>query len=157
MKFKKGNLLDAPEMLIAHGCNAQGVMGSGVAKYVKEKWPEAYKEYHEICEEYEGHREDLLGSNHYFSVSSDDNEQVLVNAITQVTFGEGKQARYTAIVDCLVAAIEDYIYVPNEGETLQIAIPLIGCGLGGLKWEILKELLEEVEERYDAEFVVYEL
>lgn len=151
MKFKKGNLLDATETLIAHGCNAQGVMGSGVAKYVREKWPEAYEEYHDLCEEYEGRRDELLGSNHYFTVGED---QVLVNAITQVTYGEGKQARYTAVVDCLVVAIEDYWV---EGETIQVAIPLIGCGLGGLKWEVLKELLEEVEERYDAEFVVYEL
>lgn len=32
IQYKTGNLLDTPDSYIVHGCNAQGVMGSGVAK-----------------------------------------------------------------------------------------------------------------------------
>ena len=151
MRFVKGNLLEATEPLIAHGCNAQGVMGSGVAKYVREKWPKAYEDYHDWCERHSVGREELLGKNRYFSINKN---QTLVNAITQVNYGQGKQARYIAVIECLVTAAVDYERLdPN----LEIAIPLIGCGLGGLKWEVLKELLEEVEEKYNFGFVVYEL
>lgn len=29
--YKQGDLLSCPERVILHGCNAQGVMGSGIA------------------------------------------------------------------------------------------------------------------------------
>ena len=36
--IKFGNILDA-KGIIMHGCNAQGVMGSGLAKDIRERWP----------------------------------------------------------------------------------------------------------------------
>ncbi len=33
--YKQGDLMKASETYIAHGCNAQGVMGSGVAKAIR--------------------------------------------------------------------------------------------------------------------------
>jgi hypothetical protein len=54
-------------------------------------------------------------------------------------------------------------YTPAGEEGYKFAIPLIGCGLGGLEWDVLKELLEELEEKFQGqgmtpiEFVVYEL
>lgn len=156
MRFVKGNLLEATEPVIMHGCNAQGVMGSGVAKYVREKWPEAYEDYKEFCSTTENSAE-LVGYNHYFDVSNDSGAKVLINAITQNTFGEGKQARYTAILECVDQADLDCDDLTDDEGILHIAIPLIGCGLGGLKWEILKELLDEFEERHPVEFTVYEL
>ncbi len=38
-----------------------------------------------------------------------------------------------------------------------IAIPKIGAGRGGLKWEFVEELLREIEETYSIEFWVYDL
>ena len=43
--YKKGNLLDAQTDVIAHQVNCQGVMGSGVAKQIKEKWPDVFAQY----------------------------------------------------------------------------------------------------------------
>src|SRR5690606_22930034 len=43
--YKHGDLMQASERFIAHGCNAQGVMGSGVAKLIRDKYPEAYEQY----------------------------------------------------------------------------------------------------------------
>lgn len=37
--YKVGNLLDATEIYIAHGCNALGVMGAGVAKDIADRYP----------------------------------------------------------------------------------------------------------------------
>jgi O-acetyl-ADP-ribose deacetylase (regulator of RNase III) len=45
MKFLSGNLLDVNDGIIVHGCNCQGVWGSGVAKQMKEKYPEAFTKY----------------------------------------------------------------------------------------------------------------
>lgn len=41
--YKKGSFLDGDERFKMHGCNAQGVMGSGAALEVKMKFPSAMK------------------------------------------------------------------------------------------------------------------
>ena len=71
------DLLLAPERIIAHGCNAQGVMGSGVAKAIKEKWPGAYKEYRQIYLD----RGLTLGRNIHYHFRTD--KKLIVNCITQ--------------------------------------------------------------------------
>ena len=40
-----GDLLDFPNQIntIAHSCNTQNVMGAGIAKSIKERYPEAFK------------------------------------------------------------------------------------------------------------------
>lgn len=35
----EGNLLDAPFQFIAHQVNCRGVMGAGLAKQIKQKYP----------------------------------------------------------------------------------------------------------------------
>ena len=49
--YKKGDLLTTDADIIVHGCNCQGVMGSGVAKQIKEKFPNAYTIYKQREEE----------------------------------------------------------------------------------------------------------
>lgn len=46
LKHMKGNLIDLAEQghfdWIVHGCNCQNTMGSGIAKEIKDRYPEAY-------------------------------------------------------------------------------------------------------------------
>ena len=35
--------------IIAHGCNCQGVMGSGVARFLRDKYPQIFPEYAKMC------------------------------------------------------------------------------------------------------------
>ena len=50
MKTIHDDLLGATHGIILHGCNAQGVMGSGVAKLIRAKWPGAYAAYRQAFE-----------------------------------------------------------------------------------------------------------
>ena len=43
--YRQGNLLDAREIVILHGTNARGVMGSGVARQIRARWPNVYEIY----------------------------------------------------------------------------------------------------------------
>lgn len=45
IEYRKGDLMAVTSGIIAHGCNAQGVMGSGVAALVKAKYPAAFEQY----------------------------------------------------------------------------------------------------------------
>jgi hypothetical protein len=46
--YKQGDLLDCIEKVIVHGCNAQGVMGSGVALAIRKKYPDAARAYFDM-------------------------------------------------------------------------------------------------------------
>ena len=45
IEYRHGDVLSTDVTHIVHGCNSHGVMGSGVAKMVRAKYPVAYQRY----------------------------------------------------------------------------------------------------------------
>lgn len=156
MKYVKGNLLEAQETLIVHGCNGQGVMGAGVAAAIRNKWPGAFKEYKTFQEAYG------LALGTYSSYLTDE-KKIVVNLITQENYGTSiRQVNYASIAVGFDNIIKDSMVAKqNKGDTsiLGIAIPKIGAGLGGGDWEIIEAILEDLEKVWNnyVEFVVYEI
>jgi O-acetyl-ADP-ribose deacetylase (regulator of RNase III) len=150
LKVVTGNLLDAKEKIIAHGCNCRGVMGSGVAKLIKEKWPIAFREYAEDL----SHDVTSLGDS---TITFVDDDKCIFNLLTQEDYGtESRMVNYAAIVTSLKDAIENYSI--ETGELVRnIAIPKIGAGLGGGNWKIIHQILGDFEKVYNIEFTVYVL
>lgn len=73
IEYKKGNLLDVTKGIIMHGCNCQGVMGSGVALAVKRKYPLAFDRYSQMCADFkdDGIEGKLLGTVQSVKVQSE--------------------------------------------------------------------------------------
>jgi O-acetyl-ADP-ribose deacetylase (regulator of RNase III) len=134
---KKGDLLAVPAGHIVHGCNAQGVMGSGVALAIRQKYPGAYDSYRARYFTIGL----VLGEAYPWVVTG---KLVIWNAITQEGFGPGiRQVSYDAIQTCfenINTKIKDdqHTDVPKE-----FHIPMIGAGLGGGNWEIIKTIIEQ--------------
>jgi hypothetical protein len=119
-----------------HCCNAQGVMGAGIARQIKEAFPESYAYYKSWCET--GRKgEWLLGRNVIHSN--------VINAIGQHQVGTGKQVHYGAIASC-IADLHERKEIRNAGMNMRpvtVAVPyLMGCGLAGGDREIVEELLQ---------------
>lgn len=151
MKHISADLTTTHLAHIAHGCNAQSKMGSGVAKAIRAKWPEAYTAYVKGLEGHSASGVSPLGRDLWVHV--DDGTRIIHNLITQEYYGRdgSKFARYIHIID----AINDIF--STFWEVKQIAISRVGCSLGGLKWEIVEELLLEMEESRGIEFFVYHI
>lgn len=50
VEFRTGDLFAQADIhAIAHGCNAAGAMGKGIAVHFKERWPAMYSEYRARC------------------------------------------------------------------------------------------------------------
>lgn len=146
--YKKGDVTEATEGVFMHGCNCQGVMGSGVAKTVREKFPEAYKRYVDLCLHFaRSERECLLGD--VQGVTCDD--VVVLNAFTQEDFGYGRQIDYEA----MFVALEDVNECALRHGWAAVAMPRIGAGLGGGNWRIIEAMIEETSTNYQP--VVYDL
>jgi O-acetyl-ADP-ribose deacetylase (regulator of RNase III) len=140
--YVKGDITGAKQSVIAHGVNCAGGFGSGVAGAIKKNHPV-------VCAAYLAHSPRILGTCQFVSY----NNQVWVNAYTQQNYGnDGKQyADLEAVANCLVE-IAEYMH---DLSIVDIAIPKIGCGLGGLKWDDVILLVEGLLSDFDV--YVYDL
>lgn len=148
VKYVKGNLLDSDCDYICHQVNCQGVMGSGIAKQIRERWPEVYSSYKELCTEFAP--EILLGT---IDIVDIDHYPEVINIFGQLTCGyDGK--RYTSY-DAFANALQQIKECIPYG--LHIGFPKnIGCGLGGGNWKVVSALIEEIlGDKYDV--YIYEL
>lgn len=136
MKIVTQDLLRAipdKDYLIAHGCNAKGIMGAGFARQLKERFPEAYQAYRYLCR-FGLHPGDV----HMYRRS----DRVIANMITQPK--PGPHATLEAIEECL-----GHIDEPD----LFCCAPMVGCGLGGLDWADVAPLFEA----HPNEWTIYTL
>lgn len=137
MKYFKGNLLDVKSGHIVHGCNAQGVMGSGVALAVKNRYPTVFHSY--LAEHISSAGGLRLGRAYSVDVTD---QLVIWNAITQQYFGNpGRNCSYDAIETCFNHINQSV--KENERVVKEIHIPLIGAGLGGGNWKIIETIINE--------------
>lgn len=139
--------------IIIHGCNAQGVMGSGIAATVKSKYPGAYNAYRVQTSAIAGNP-NLLGM---WSSYYDEKDNVLiVNAITQLNFGrDGRQYVSYEAVDAVFGQLAQMIETAEKeasktkwgGHPVSIHFPLIGAGLGGGDWAIISQIISAQLEK----------
>lgn len=136
------DILLATEDVVMHGVNCTGHFGSGVAGAIKRKKPY-------IREQYLSLDEHILGTCQFVPYEN----RIWVNAHTQENKGyDGKQyADLEAIASCLLEVAE---YM-DEHNLNTVAMPKIGCGLGGLTWDQVSILVDGILEDYEV--FVYEL
>lgn len=131
MKEIYGNILDIETGQICHQTNLKGVAGGGLAKQIRDKYPEWYKEYHKDCIEHKF----LLGDCSWFVINKN---LYICNMFAQDGFGTDKRyTNYFAFAECLSSI--KY----NLPDNIQVYFPWkISCGLGGGNWEIISEMIE---------------
>jgi O-acetyl-ADP-ribose deacetylase (regulator of RNase III) len=145
-EIKKDILSDIdPEQptVIIHGCNCFHTMGTGVAKSLKEAYPQVYKA--DVAYKPKGDKR-KLGLHSMAKIN--DNLYVL-NCYTQYRYGkEGVFADYEAIEKCL-----KYIG-KNLSPLYTIRTSKIGCGNAGGDWKKVKALIKTHLSKFDV-YVYY--
>ena len=137
-KFEfEGNLLDSSAQVIMHQVNCQVVMGSGVAKAIREKWPLVFEKYEKCVN---GNLpQNLLGKVQAVKVSD---TQTVFNLFGQENYGyDGKRyTSYDAIDSCLQKAA-NYC---KENKISSIALPYhMACDRGGANWDVVMAMLRQ--------------
>lgn len=115
--------------IIAHGVNCLGVMGSGIALAIKNKWPEVFTVYSNYLNSLQKKQLALGHVKFYTPVSG----PIIANCFTQVNTASFKGER-VADVDAIRLCLYRCAKLA-EGHELDLYLPRIGCGLGGLSWE----------------------
>ena len=138
IKYVKGDLLEAPEQILLHSCNSLGVMGAGVAKLIREKWPKAYQDYRDSYDSYGL----PLGS---IVSSKQPDGKIILNAITQDTVGRfGVHVSYWAVANVLYQ-LDQHVTVQKVGS---VAMPMIGSGLAGGEWSVIEAIIENTAKNF---------
>ena len=160
-----GNLLDFPPHcktdpdkyiginVIAHSCNCQNVMGAGIAKQIKERYPQAFEADTECYNnEYNegGNWKVRIGDYSKAEIESKflpNNKGRIYNLYTQSGYSTKKrEVNYEYFWKAMKAMQEDLLFIQHEtGEPQVLGLPYgISCGLAGGNWKIIKAIIEDI-------------
>lgn len=153
--IKQGGLLDATEDVICHQVNCLGIMRRGIAKQIKEAYPQVFKRYYDVVSRSSSPKE-LLGQILMDEVDQKEGSQLIISLFGQLCFGsEQHYTNYAALGNAVFLMFEAISHIGVKS----IAIPYgIGCGLdGGGNWEIVKEIFELYSDKFNIPVVAYKL
>ncbi len=133
MKTLRGDIVECAKEgtfdIIVHGCNCFCTMGSGVAKQLREEFPEiAEMDYRTKVGNY-----NKLGTYSHWLLP---NNTTIINGYTQFKYGmDRRYADYDAIARVFALIKQNY-------SSKTIAYPLIGAGLAGGSWDIIEKIID---------------
>jgi O-acetyl-ADP-ribose deacetylase (regulator of RNase III) len=132
---------DAPAQ--AQGVNVDGLMGAGIAPIFKRKHPAMFEEYARLCAEGV-----LLPGEVHAWVSP---EITIFNVASQDR--PGANAR----IEWLESSMSEALAQAEQMGFDRIAMPRIGCGIGGLDWADVEPLLERLAGEQTCDIEVWTL
>jgi O-acetyl-ADP-ribose deacetylase (regulator of RNase III) len=128
----QGDLLKANAEALVNTVNSVGVMGKGVALQFKQAFPENFKYYERACKA----GKVMPGRVLVFDTRSLLNPKFIINFPTKRHW-KGK-SRIEDIRKGLDALVEEVRTLSIQS----IAVPPLGCGNGGLEWDVVRPLIE---------------
>lgn len=133
IELTQGNLLKADVEALVNTVNTVGYMGKGIALQFKQAFPANFAAYQRAC----AHNEVQIGQMFVHKTGAFYNPRYIINFPTKADWREKSRLAY--IEQGLVALIAE---VKQRG-IKSIAVPPLGCGLGGLDWAVVRPLIEQ--------------
>ena len=145
--FKKGNILEEEVEAIVNTVNCVGVMGRGIASQFKKMYPDNFKAYSSACKRNAVHP----GSMFTYKLGRALPPYFIINFPTK------RHWRGKSKLEDIQAGLKSLFDDVVSNNIRSIAIPPLGCGLGGLAWSDVKPLIAETFlQAPDVEVIVFE-
>lgn len=142
MLVQIGNIFDSKAKTLVNTVNCVGVMGKGIALEFKNRYPSMYKEYVSLCKSGDVkpgvpyfHR-DLLGTS-------------ILNFPTKDHWRSPSKLSY--VISGLDWFVDNYSNLGIDS----IAFPPLGCGNGGLSWEIVGPIMYQKLKDLPIDIEIY--
>ena len=144
--YVTGDVLAADSEALVNSVNCVGVMGRGVALQFKRKFPDNFKAYKVACD----WGEVQLGRMFVFE-TGDLIPRYIINFPTK------RHWRGNSRLDDIQAGLSTLVAEIEQRQIRSIALPPLGCGLGGLKWpEVKPRIHVALAELPDVDTLVFE-
>lgn len=124
IKLLKGDLLRTDAQALVNTVNCVGIMGRGVALQFKKAFPDNFKFYERACKHGEVH----LGTMLVYDTGRLTGPRYIINFPTKRHWKNKSQLKD------IEKGLRSLVKTVRELDIQTIAIPPLGCGLGGLYW-----------------------
>ncbi|HEV7589281.1 MAG TPA: macro domain-containing protein [Longimicrobium sp.] len=135
IRIARGNLLEAPVEAMVNTVNCVGFMGKGIALQFKQAFPANFRAYEAACKADAVVPGRMLVYDH----------GMLIQPRYIINFPTKRHWRGKSRMDDIEAGLTALLEEVRDRGIRSIAIPPLGCGLGGLDWD-------EVRPRIEAAF-----
>jgi O-acetyl-ADP-ribose deacetylase (regulator of RNase III) len=132
IEIAKGNILEADAEALVNTVNCVGFMGKGIALQFKQAFPSNFKAYEAAC------RAGGVVPGRMFIF---DNEQ-LINPRYIINFPTKRHWRGKSRMSDIRSGLKALVSDVRRLGVRSIAVPPLGCGLGGLDWGEVRPLIE---------------
>lgn len=133
IELTRGNLLEAPAEALVNTVNCIGYMGKGIALQFKQAFPANFKIYEAAC-----HAGDMVPG----KMLIHDNGG-LVNPRYIVNFPTKRHWKGKSRIEDVESGLKTLVEDVQRLGIRSIAVPPLGCGLGGLEWRVVRPLIEQ--------------
>ena len=138
LKQVKGNIFDALHGMICHQVNCQGVMGSGIAKDIKKKFPTVFIEYSKLI--YSWGKENCFGKCQIVEITP--KTLFIVNLFGQFYYGRDKRYTDYGALSSALASLSVW-HKTNCHPNFPVFIPFnMGCSNAGGDWREVYNIIE---------------
>ncbi|MBF0284634.1 MAG: macro domain-containing protein [Magnetococcales bacterium] len=132
LELMRGNLLEAETDALVNTVNTVGVMGKGIALQFKMAFPDNFAAYKSACDVHQVqpgrmfiHERKTLTQPRYI-----------------INFPTKRHWKGVSRMEDIESGLENLVQQVRELNIGSIAIPPLGCGLGGLNWDEVKARIE---------------
>lgn len=147
MEFTTGDILKDDTEAVVNTVNCVGVMGRGIALQFKKRFPDNFKEYAAACKR----SEVRPGTMFVHETGTLTNPRYIINFPTK------RHWRGASRIEDIEAGLDALIEVVWDKGINSLALPPLGCGLGGLDWSQVKSLIiNKLSVLRDVRIRVYE-
>jgi O-acetyl-ADP-ribose deacetylase (regulator of RNase III) len=133
IELTQGDILKADAEALVNTVNCVGVMGRGIALQFRKAFPENFKAYEFACKAHQVQP----GKMFMYDLNRLYNPRLIINFPTK------RHWKNKSRIEDIKAGLGDLINVVRQQQIHSIAIPPLGCGLGGLNWEEVRPLIIE--------------
>jgi O-acetyl-ADP-ribose deacetylase (regulator of RNase III) len=131
IRYQRGDILAADVDALVNPVNCVGVMGAGLAKQFKKAYPVNFERYRVACMQ----GEVMMGRVFVTMVPEGSRVRYIVNFPTKQHWLDNSRLEDIAVG---LRHLADWI----TGSSIDsIALPALGCGLGGLRWETVRPMI----------------
>jgi O-acetyl-ADP-ribose deacetylase (regulator of RNase III) len=147
IEFIRGDILRADAEALVNTVNCVGVMGRGIALQVKNAFPENFRAYEAACR-----REEVEpGRMFVYETGQFTNPRYIINFPTK------RHWRGRSRIEDIEAGLRALVAEVKRLGIRSIAVPPLGCGLGGLEWDEVRPRIEAaLSELPEVRALVYE-
>lgn len=141
IEYLIGDIFSSPAQVIVNTVNTVGVMGKGLALSYKERYPDMFNVYRQVCEKGQ------------FEIG----KLMLWNAPDHwiLLFPTKENWRNPSKLEYIKKGLEKFAKTYDKKGITSIAFPRLGCGNGELNWDEVKPLMEQYLSPLPIDIYIY--